>query len=384
MMKEFKTLRYILGFIFCAVLLASCGSVKPNQEVELEYDALRIKEEYRKLYEEIPETGISRSGATLRGKVYRYVEEISYEISGMDTIEKRLRYFVYKDNRDKAPLERIRVEHVDLVGPKLGLDTNWVEMFNDPLDIKDVREVEKRVYRKRLVRDSTAEEIIEEDMDCVCQPLNVMLPELSLNCPVRSCPWYFLEVRMGYASYVDKIDEISDKSQTATMLELAFGYRWRHWGFGFALSTGAPFYNSKELLENSEKSAVYRPTGMIHVRYELTDRCVAKKASKLCIDPFIYGQLGLAFDDVSIDLMRVNRKCCEGVETDLPGVDGSFPISYGLGIGVDIPMSSFIDMSVDIGFRSIAFGESISLLGFSNYPTKRRVNMFVMRFGVSL
>lgn len=63
-------------------------------------------------------------------------------------------------------------------------------------------------------------------------------------------------------------------------------------------------------------------------------------------------------------------------------LDWSLPLSYGMGIGLDIPILPFIDIELDLGYRSIAVGDSFSLLGFADIPGTRRIGTFQLRLGV--
>jgi hypothetical protein len=98
-------------------------------------------------------------------------------------------------------------------------------------------------------------------------------------------------------------------------------------------------------------------------------------------------------DDLSLKLANFSLKSdCQDklkVITDaqsrgqLLNIDWSTPLSYGLGFGFDFPVFPFMSLSVDLGYRSVAFGESADVMGFQNVPSNRRVNMFLFRFGVT-
>jgi hypothetical protein len=60
----------------------------------------------------------------------------------------------------------------------------------------------------------------------------------------------------------------------------------------------------------------------------------------------------------------------------------SIPLTYGFGVGVDIPIMDDVDLEIDLGYRDVAVGDSYSLLGFSNIPSTRRLGTFQLRLGV--
>jgi hypothetical protein len=64
-------------------------------------------------------------------------------------------------------------------------------------------------------------------------------------------------------------------------------------------------------------------------------------------------------------------------------LDWSLPVSFGLGFGIDVPVSQKIDIEVDLGYRNVAVGDSYQVLGFSNIPDTRRISSFQLRIGVA-
>ena len=58
------------------------------------------------------------------------------------------------------------------------------------------------------------------------------------------------------------------------------------------------------------------------------------------------------------------------------------PISFGLGVGINIPIAPFLDLEIDLGYRNIAVADGYNLLGFTNVPDVRRMDSFQLRFGV--
>lgn len=366
----------IMLFITSAIIFVSCGSFKRSD------DAVRIKPEsamkYNELFDKDSNFITIRNGNTLRGTVVKIVE-ISAPIDctpGFEIYETK-QYVVFLDSLmpDTKSLELIPVGDIDLIGPRLGNlppndygNINWFEVFNNPLDPMAIREVP---VEKITISCKDSSSIF-----CGCSPL--ILP--TLKCPDCKYSNYFVELRGGVAAYRDR--QLTDfdftqqvfEGRSAYFFDIAAGYRAEKWALGAVFSTGVPIYNSF-LGEDLQ-----RPFGLLHGRWHFDEF--------MCMKPFLFGEFGLAIDNISLDLFRVAicPECNERIRIeDRRKFDISIPISWGLGAGLDIPLPfCWFDLSFDFGFRSIAIGEYVATSGFSNVPAKRRVNMFFFRLGITL
>ena len=76
---------------------------------------------------------------------------------------------------------------------------------------------------------------------------------------------------------------------------------------------------------------------------------------------------------------------CEDCKTQVnsPELDISIPLSWGLGVGVDLPLTKWMSLGLDLGYRSISIGEQTRVFGFGNAPNRRQVDMFIFRAGFS-
>ncbi|MBK7413740.1 MAG: hypothetical protein IPI29_14420 [Ignavibacteria bacterium] len=110
-----------------------------------------------------------------------------------------------------------------------------------------------------------------------------------------------------------------------------------------------------------------------------------------CIKPYVYGELGVAIDAMTqaSASMALNADCNECVaalrEANADGslgVDWSMPLTFGFGVGLDIPISRRFDFEIDLGYRSVAVGDAYQIMGFSNVPDTRRLGSFQLRLGV--
>ncbi|MFP4528112.1 MAG: hypothetical protein ACLFQX_06150 [Candidatus Kapaibacterium sp.] len=380
MMYKFKLRSLIVPLIAIAIALAGCSTI---DSVRYKYDAVRIKPEYQNRYDTLRIDGevVRRNGSALKGTVMRLETRQSPE----DTSEMNT-YVVFLDSMATARFEKIPIEHVDLIGEKAGLGRNYFEHFNDPLNPRAIREVPHDTI---VVPHGET----PETMDCGCDPLYV---GIGLQCPFIDCRVealsensFFAELKGGYAIYNDVMPAgLGNVARDAYFAELVMGYRFNyHWALGLALSTGVPLYNSLEDItqiefnSDGEPISIYRPTALLHLKYSFEDTW--------CMIPFVYGQFGIAIDELSFDLFKIttycdDSDCSRAYDYEPPGADISIPLSYGLGLGVDIPVSCWFDLSFDLGVRSIAFGEQdpFTLFG-ALVPQKRRVNMVVFRLGLS-
>lgn len=368
-------MKKILIFLALAAFAASCSSFQRQD------DAVRIKPDKAEKYDILFDTDSSvigtRNGNTLRGTVIGILKKTYANDCPADEFTKYTTrdYVLFLDSlsEDVENIEQIPLEDVELIGTKLPDlpendygNINWFENFNNPLDPRNIREV--RV-------DSVYIDTCSVDY-CDCAPLsvNVRYPELNLRleCPDCDYSWYFLELRGGYAVYDDVNPDKLTIGRDGYLGEAAFGARFGRYGLGLAVSSGVPIYNS--LTEGD----IYRPVTMLHGRYHF-DKIA-------CMIPFAYGQFGMSIDEFSLDLFKVSvcDGCKSNIEVEPPNADISIPVSWGFGIGLDIPnYTCLFDLSFDLGFRSLAVGQPMVFGGFANLPTKRRINMLVLRMGIT-
>lgn len=353
---------YIVILFLLLMVLASCSSIDRKD------DAIRIKKNKELYYSQRKDNSknvFKRDGTTLRGTVLKVIQETKPNSCPLeDTTTFANNYFVLFLDAQAGSLdeiERIPIEHIELIGQKPELrdklknrydNINWFENYNDPLDPRAVREVPV----DSLFRDTC--------QDCNCNPLSLAL---ELNCPDCEYKNYFVELRGAYAVYNDKNSDGLPVGRDAYYAEIATGYRWNNWGFGIMASTGVPVYNSKTGLD------LYRPLMLLHGRYQFE--------KTLCMVPFVYSQFGFTLDVESLDLFSASA--CELPDVSLPNV--CLPISYGFGVGLDIPLPSCIfDLSLDLGYKSVLVGETFNLPLFNNVSDSRRINMLVFRLGITL
>ncbi len=284
---------------------------------------------------------------------------------------------------DKENLEAIPYSDIEAVRDFIDLPEDSVmglnvfENYNDPVKFRGLRSVPV---------DSV---FVDTCCSCRCIPFEADLAfdlNIDIDCVEREFAWFFAEVRAAYVTYSDNETLSVQESREGFPLEVAAGARFgnmRQWGLGLVFNTGIKAHNSFKGIDYG------RPTLMLHGRWHSqNDRFLG-----LCMRPFIYGQLGFAVDELSLELMDFSlgtscencKRYIQNLSDDgiIPEVDFSIPISFGIGAGIDIPVTPVFDISADLGFRSIAFGESAPVAGFTNVPSLRRLNMMILRFGLT-
>ncbi len=355
----------LMPFIFFAILLimilSSCSSIDRKD------DAVRIKKGHENKYSILKDkdgNSYKRDGNTLRGTVFKVIEITqpkSCPVSDTTTYSKRYEV-LFLDARSKCMSEaqRIPIEDIDFIGQTEEIKSkfynkykniNWFENFNDPLDPRAIREVPV---------DSIYISFCPETRDCNCNPLGI-------DCPTCNYKNYFTEIRGGYAVYDDINVNNPLIGRDSYFGEIAFGYRSGKTGVGLSLSSGVPVYNSKT------GEDIRRPILMLHTRQQF--------GRVLCMFPFMYAQMGVALDKQSSNIFNFNS--CDDNDISLPSL--CFPLSYGFGMGLDVPLPiCLFDLSFDIGYKSIAIGESHNTMFYNGVTSSRRVNMLIFRLGITL
>lgn len=369
-------------FLFLVLILVACNP--KSTSTKFNDDAVRIKTDFMKKYDTLTVQNklIHRNGSTLRGQVNRIVETITIDTCGGKNDTTRTGYVEFLDSTyfsiSRPQIERIPFSHIDFVGEKkgLGLGKNWFENYNDPLNAKNIREVNFVSNVSRIDCKNpppppcdTCNTPPPPPFDCGCEPYSF---SLGIECGKRTYTDVFIELRGGYAAYVDKLSLLtSGKAVEGYMGEIAVGYRFgetKQWGIGLAYGTGVGIANTYD------ESVVTRPWLMLHGRKNF-DRI-------LCISPFIYGQFGMSLDKASLDLFNFKYGDCKTQITD-PSYNVNLPISYGIGAGLDIPVLEELDLSIDLGYKHLNVGEYLPVSGFANVPFNKTIDMFVLRLGLT-
>lgn len=368
---NFRPVYSLLLIIVVALFSSNCSRFQRMD------DAIRIKPDSASKYNRNPFTNDIRNGSTLRGTVLKVlvanIPDSCPVTSSTKFTSKTSIVFLDSLTKDEDNLEYIPIEDVFLVGQNTNLpmneygNINLFENFNDPAKMRRIREVPV---------DSTRLPVCSP---CRCQKFDISarLPWFDFSCLDRKYLWFFLEARGAYAIYTDVSAIIGKEGRGEFFGEIATGFRFgglKEWGLGLAFSYPIKTYN---LFNNTDVS---HPVVLLHGRYQSPK----DKFLGFCMKPFFYGQLGTAISDVTIDLHKLNfnQECRDRISAYLPFIDLSLPITYGVGVGLDIPVAPIMDISIDIGYRSFAFGEEKSIASLI-LPTSRRVNMLVLRAGIT-
>jgi len=363
---------------------AGCSSSRSLQRTN---DAVRIRPDRDASYRRVPATGEPRDGRTLRGTAVEI--QIAPRASDPGRIDTTLIFLDATLENRRENYERIPIGDVERIADLMQLppdsaygNLNVVESFNTTEQIPELRRLPVRDYTPFLGGNGN-------NQDCGCLPLDFSIPFPELECPQRSYQWYFAELRGVYSTFTDRPTRTAEQGRESYLGEIAAGVRFGgmdEWGLGIAYSSGINSYDSYTGGE------VLRPMALLHLRYQWPGPITNMLG--ICMKPFAYAQGGATIDHATVNLMKFNlsstERCgeCGEMVRDLEAsgqlgdVDLSMPVTFGLGIGVDIPIASFMDVSTDIGWRSIGLGENADLGGW-RVPSLRRINMFYLRAGVT-
>ncbi|MBR9979090.1 MAG: hypothetical protein KFH87_13480 [Bacteroidetes bacterium] len=134
----------------------------------------------------------------------------------------------------------------------------------------------------------------------------------------REAQWYFLELRgWVYMTGADESENAIGIDRIAFGPEIVPGLRFGNLGAG----VGVSLFRAREI----DRIPVF-----LHLRHQLSARCFA---------PFLYAQAGTVFDNQS------------GYRPTVGWLLERSAKLLGIGAGIDYPLASWMDLSVDIGYR---------------------------------
>lgn len=388
MVNSYTLYRFLIVLLLSGFLLASCSSFKKYDNV------VRIKPEYATKWEnfEGPNGKVIRNGNALRGTVINITKEVQVNCETKDTT---IKYFIYfldsLAESDMRYMEKIPLEEAILVGqitPNLPMNEhqniNFFEYYSNPLDEKNLREVPIETYQ-------------EECTPCNCQKFTAdyKITPPKFKCPDCDYNWYFLELRYGYGIYNDVRYNNQVIGRSGQLAEIAYGYRSPdNWGVGLAFNYGLKAYDQFD----TNRTDITRSFLLLHGRYSFAPpktsgdydlpflKPIYDFAEATCTRPFVYAQYGIGLDSLTMDLMRVKLcKDCENKISYKPGnLDLTFPTSYAIGVGIELPLPfCLFDLAIDLSYRSYDIADRINTGEFWNVPSRRTLNIFLLRFGIT-
>lgn len=423
-----RSLPAILAF---AMVLAGCSSTQPaaTQKQETYEDAVRIQPSVTSKYFRTDETGVARDGRTLRGVVERVVIRLDSANNAIDTS------IVFRDlidtslSRKPLVIPIADVETISHIFPSVKTGEyggiNVFESFNVTKQIPVLRQVPVDSLRPNE-ENSTKK-------DCNCEQFNLSADlGVRIHCYDRDYSSFFASVLGRASAYTDGSSIIST-GRLNFGADLIAGWRFgddKRWMLGLTYSTGIATVNAGNIIPSvtiiDTMVTEMRPLLLLTGRHYFTSLTKKKSNSSSsylkfdvstdpnkpaavesapatneswveavfgCIKPYTYGELGAALDtktQAALSMSLSGPECSECVARLMKAkangdinVDWSLPISYGLGVGIDIPVSQKLDIEVDLGYRSVAVGDAYSLLGFTNVPDTRRIGSFQLRLGVT-
>lgn len=421
-------IRHLALLALFALLAVGCASVDTKPDTSPFEDAVRIKPGAAHRYVQLASTAANRDGRTLRGVVSHVLIMMDTSGNPVDTV------WAYRDKFDSTLSEtRIAIPLRDIellptifpdikTGEYRGI--NLVESYHVTKNIPSIREipVERSDAPKR---------------DCDCEPFSIsMALGIKLRCYDRDYT-RFTTSALGRASAYTDGNAVLQAGKLAYGGDLVMGYRLgedMRWMLGLTFSSGLPTVNAGDITPTlttlNDLAETVRPLALLTGRYyfvplkkmasmEYSDtsylyidartddcpNCPEKeelrqlrkndqwfKAVFGCIKPYMYGEFGMALDALttgaaSLSLGGVQcSECTASLQNAKANgsldVNWGLPVSFGLGVGINIPIAPFLDLEIDLGYRNIAVGDGLNLLGFTNVPDVRRLESFQIRFGV--
>lgn len=421
-------IRHLALLALCALLAVGCASVDTKPDTSPFEDAVRIKPEAAHRYVQLASNSANRDGRTLRGVVSHVL--IMKDTAGIpvDTV------WAYRDKYDSTLSEtRIAIPLRDIellptifpdikTGEYRGI--NLVESYHVTKNIPTIRElpVERSDAPKK---------------DCDCEPFSVsMALGIKLRCYDRDYTRFTMS-GLGRASMYTDGNTMLQAGKVAYGGDVIAGYRFgedMRWMLGMTFSSGLPTVNAGDITPTlttlNDLAETVRPLALLTGRYYFMplkqsealkdkerpylyiDASIGEqkptpaeeelrrlrandswfKAVFGCIKPYMYGEFGMALDALttgaaSLSLGGVQcSECTASLQNAKANgsldVNWGLPVSFGLGVGINIPIAPFLDLEIDLGYRNIAVGDGLNLLGFTNVPSVRRMDSFQIRFGV--
>lgn len=386
--------------LILAIILASCSS-----PVVLQDDAVDIRyEKYKKDLEKndslieqfdpniIPGTDQLRNPSTLRGHIYHIaVIEEKDQTTDSSIVQE---YAVFLDSahfgKNEDLVEYIPLEYVALPKPPIA-DSNsyWVAQYNNPKLHSEIRELDIKNINLS---------------SCGCK--DPSFPSLNAS---LSCPFVWEERKAGRSrifaeanggiSIFENYDRDLRQNVGAENLTGEFVLGWRfgdyqneHFALGLSYFTGIPQF-SRSAGEDINREAL-----MLHGKY--TFDIIHKY---VCMFPYIYGQFGMAVDVNSLYVGRlgfaqdfdgflgIDCDCELDGEADLeyrqelvydsPQADFDIPLSFGFGAGVEMSVWKYLDLSIDLNYKFVQYGDRITLFGL-DAPKIENMSVVSLRFGL--
>jgi hypothetical protein len=418
-MKNLRPILKALAYLSIIAGMASCSSVKE----EAENYAVRIKSDKLSKYSINPHTHKIRNASTLRAKSLS-IQFISKPDTCPATPNTKIAtrgYLFFKSIESGADeqMEMIPLEDIESVASKTKIDTNRYGNIN---------------YFERYQNPFLPEALREVPVDSVFEAPCEVCP----NCPDRNLSRWMFEIKPGIAAYKDANRKGDNVGKNDWIIDATAAYRF---GESKRLALGLMFTSGFKTLNKIDSAEYKRVLFALYARYDLlrvSQRLVSNKKIKdtipeladiivhdtirtktydgwsdsliiksyikpseigkyrerieesyknievrPCVNPFVYGFIGASVDKFSIDLFKLNYNSDCKAKLSGGGMDLSIPISYGFGIGSDFPLCSGLDLSADLGFRSMSFGEN-RYIGAYVSPVNKKVNAVILRFGIHI
>jgi len=363
--------KVLIIILLSIITLAACTA--PQRQLKRSNDIIRIDSAVAQTdkYSSFSNSAEKRNSYYLEGTVLK-VEKRSRWLNcppsdtGTFVIDT---FVVFLDKKaTETQIERINIKDIIFIGQKVDnispneyQNINIFEKSNDPFLPNSIRTVKvDSIYVP-----------CPEEKPCPCGNISIDYDlEFDISCPKCQPDWWFLELNYINSIFSDfNFFEADFKFRNVRHFEAAAGFRFDKTQIGLLYS---PWFEVNNYFDDTKEN---KPLLALYGKYKFDPF--------LCVNPYIYGLLGTAVDKTTFDY--IGNKSYQPDNTSSCISNFGFPLSYGFGLGIDVPIPSCLfNITFDIGYRSLAVGQRQVAPPLDDQLFIRRLDVWNFRIGISL